>query len=415
MTTTSAPEKIPANREPLRSRDFRLYWIAGGINLLGSQASGLVFPLVALAVSGSPAVAGLVGALGLTGRLVAAPVAGVLADRLPRKAMMVTSLLVAASTVAVLAATLAGDVVTFGILATAAFVEGVAQAGYESAGAGAIRRVLPPDDQRALARLEARNHAMQIAGPMVGGALYQVARWVPFLADAISYLIAAACVSAIHTDLSPQRTERTSFLADLRTGLKFVWQHRFLRFVTLWAAGINFAFGALVYHTILVAGRRDELPLSIGLILTIASVGGLVGALTAPKVLQRVRPVVAIPVASWATVGLVAALHLARQPWSYGLLFGLVFLLTPMVAIVFQARAITVTPDELQGRVATVIGTAGEVLRVFAPLLAGVLAVRYAPGVVALIFAVLLALLAAYATVHVRRLHAAGTPAEKEG
>ncbi|WDZ82719.1 MFS transporter [Micromonospora cathayae] len=412
MTTTSA-RRAPSGSVSGRARDFRLYWVAGGVNLLGSQASGLVLPLVALAVSGSPAAAGLVGGLGLTGRLVTAPVAGVLADRLPRKAMMVTALLVAAAAMTVVAGVLAAGAATFGVLAGAAFVQGVAQAGYESAGAGAIRRVLPADDQRALARLEARNHAMQIAGPMIGGSLYQLARWAPFLADVVSYVVAAACVAAIRTDLSPQRAERPSFLADLRTGLRFVWTHPFLRFVTFWAAGVNFVFGALIYHTILVTGRRGDLPVSIGLILAIASVGGLVGALAAPKVLQRVRPVVAIPVASWVTVGLVAALPVARQPWSYGLLFGLVFLLTPMVAIVFQARAITVTPDHLQGRVATVIGTTGEALRVLAPVLAGVLVARYAPGVAALIFALLLAVLAAYATANVRKLRAT-VPAVEE-
>lgn len=413
MTATSAQE-LPLNTSSSRARDFRLYWIAGGVNLLGSQASGLVLPLVALAVSGSPAAAGLVGGLGLAGRLVTAPVAGVLADRLPRKAMMVTALLVAAGAMAVVAGVLMAGAATLSVLAGAAFVEGVAQAGYESAGAGAIRRVLPADDQRALARLEARNHAMQIAGPMLGGGLYQLARWAPFLADVLSYVFAAACVAAIRTDLTPQRTERHSLLADLRAGLRFVWDQPFLRFVTFWAAGINFVFGALVYHTILVTGRRGELPLSIGLILAIASVGGLVGALAAPKLLQRVRPVVAIPIASWATVGLVAALAVARQPWSYGLLFGLVFLLTPMVAIVFQARAISITPDHLQGRVATVIGTTGEALRVLAPVLAGALVARYAPGVAALVFALLLAVLAVYATGNVRKLRGTAPAVEED-
>ncbi|MEU7575100.1 MFS transporter [Micromonospora sp. NPDC049240] len=403
MTATSARES-PFTLDSSRSRDFRLYWLAGGVNLLGSQASGLVLPLVALAISGSPTAAGLVGGVGLAGRLVTAPVAGVLADRLPRKAMMVTALLVAAGAIGMVTATLAAGAATLAVLTGAAFVEGVAQAGYESAGAGAIRRVLPADDKQALARLEARNHAMRIAGPMLGGALFQVARWMPFLADVMTYLIAASCVAAIRTDLSPQRTARHSFLTDLRAGLRFVWRRKFLRFVTFWAAGINFVLGALVYHTILVTGRRGDLPVSIGLILAIASVGGLIGALAAPGVLRRVRPVVAIPVVSWVTVGLVALLAVARQPWSYGLIFGLIFLLTPIVAIVFQSRAITVTPDHLQGRVATVIGTTGDVLRVFAPVVAGALVARFAPGIAALSLAVLTALLAAYATVNVRRL-----------
>lgn len=396
----------PTPAEVTRKRDFRLYWIAGAVDQLGSQTSGIVFPLVTLAVTGSPAAAGLVGALALAGRLVAAPVAGVLADRLPRKQMMVVSLLVAAVVMAGLFVGVATGAATLAVLAGAAFVEGLAQSGYEAAGAGSIRRVLPADDKKALSRLEARNHAVQIVGPLFGGVLYQIGRWVPFLVDAVSYVVSACLVSAIRTDLTPTRTERTSFLADLRDGLRFVWQQPFLRFVTIWAAGINFTFGALIYYAILTAGQQGAPAASIGLILTVASVGGLTGALAAPAVFSRVRPMTVIVVASWAMVALVVAMSQARQTWTYGLLFGLVFLLSPLLGVIFQSRVIALTPDELQGRVGTVMGTAGEVLQTPAPLLAGLLVAWYSPSTVALIFAALLALLAGYTTVNLRQLRA---------
>ncbi|WFE25705.1 MFS transporter [Solwaraspora sp. WMMD791] len=403
-----------SSAETIRKRDFRLYWIAGAVDQLGSQTSGIVFPLVTLAITGSPAAAGLVGAAALVGRLVAAPAAGVLADRLPRKVMMVTSLLVAGAVMGGLFVGVATGAATLAVLVGAAFVEGLAQSGYEAAGAGAIRRVLPADDKRALSRLEARNHAVQIVGPVFGGALYQIGRWVPFLVDAVSYVVSALLVSAIRTDLTPTRSERTSFLADLRDGLRFVWNQPFLRFVTIWAAGINFTFGALIYFAILTAGREGAPAASIGLILTVASVGGLTGALAAPAVFSRVRPMTVVVVASWAMVALVVALSQARQTWTYGLLFGLVFLLSPLLGVIFQARVIALTPDELQGRVGTVMGTAGEVLQTPAPLLAGLLVAWYSPTAVALIFAAALAALATYTTVNLRQLRAGADEEEVE-
>ncbi|ROO52453.1 putative MFS family arabinose efflux permease [Micromonospora sp. Llam0] len=404
MTAASTADSTPTDGN--RKRDFRLYWIAGAVDQLGSQTSGIVFPLVTLAITGSPAAAGLVGALALAGRLVAAPAAGVLADRLPRKRMMVASLLLAAATMAVLFVSVASGTATLVVLAAAAFVEGLAQSGYEAAGAGSIRRVLPADDKKALSRLEARNHAVQIVGPVFGGALYQIGRWVPFLVDAVSYVVSAFLVSAIRTDLTPDRAERTSFLTDLRDGLRFVWRQPFLRFVTIWAAGINFTFGALIYYAILTAGQQGAAAASIGLVLTVASVGGLTGALLAPAVFSRVRPMTVIVVASWAMVALVAAMSQARQTWTYGLLFGLVFLLSPLLGVIFQSRVIALTPDELQGRVGTVMGTAGEVLQTPAPLLAGLLVAWYSPTAVALIFAAALAGLAVYTTVNLRQLRA---------
>ncbi|WP_422752999.1 MFS transporter [Micromonospora sp. WMMD708] len=414
MTATPTAAMKPGD-SPHRSGDFHRYWIAGAIDQIGSQATGIVLPLVTLAVTGSPAAAGLVGALALTGRLVAAPVAGVLADRLPRKRMMVVSLLVAAGAMTAILVSVAAGVPTLGLLAAAAFVEGVAQSGYEAAGSGAIRRLLPADDQKALARLEARNNAARIVGPLLGGALYQLARWLPFLADVVSYLVAAGLVATIRTDLTPERTQRTSFRTDLREGLRFVWRQPFLRFVTIWAAGINVTFGALVYYAILTTGRQGAPAASIGLILTLASVGGLAGALAAPMVFSRVRPVTVIVFASWAMVALVVAMSQARQTWSYGLLFGLVFLLSPLLGVIFQSRVIALTPDGLQGRVATVMGTVGEVLQTPAPLLAGVLVAWYSPATVPLVFAAALALLATYTTLVVRQLRAgSGATAEPD-
>lgn len=410
MTTTSENAV-----SPYRARDFRLYWIAGGIDALGSHSSSIVLPLVAIAITGSPTAVGVVGALAVAGRLAAAPVTAVLADRLPRRSMMIGALLTAAAATGVVFGALLTDTLAIGVLAAAAFVEGAAQSGYESAGAGAIRRLLPADDHRALARMEARNHAAQILGPLLGGALFQVARWLPFLADFVSYVVAAVCVAAIRTDLTPGREEHTSFVGDLRAGLRFVAGQPFLRFVTVWAAGINFAFAALIYAVILISDRRGAAPVSIGLVLTVASIGGLLGALATPRVVQRLRPAVTIVVASWAMVVLVAALVAARQTWSYGLLIGLVFLLSPLVGVLLQARAILVTPDHLQGRVATVIGTVGEVPQMFAPLLAAVLVAHVSPAVVALSCAALLAVLAGYATDNIGLLRTDASPTDPTG
>jgi predicted MFS family arabinose efflux permease len=409
---------IQCDEQVRRARDFQLYWVAGAIDRLGSQASGIAFPLMTLAVTGSPTATGLVGALGLAGRVAVAPVAGVLADRVPRRRMMVTALMVAAATMGVVFVAVVTDALTtlrvaVVVLSTTAFVEGIAQACYGAAGSSALRGVLPTDDQRALARLEARNHAVQIVGPVFGGALYQLARWVPFLADALSYAVAAGLVALVRADLTPQRADRASFREDLRDGLRFVWRHPFLRFVTVWAAGINFVLCALLYGAILTSGRRGAPPVSIGLILTIASLGGLTGALLAPRILGRVRPRTVIVSASWAMVAVVAVLSQARQTWSYGLLFGLVCLFSPVLGIIFQSRTIMLTPDRMQGRMAMVMSTTGELVAMPAPLIAGVLVARFSPAAVALVFAAILALLAGYTMANLRLL-AAGAPADGE-
>jgi hypothetical protein len=65
-----------------------------------------------------------------------------------------------------------------------------------------------------------------------------------------------------------------------------------------------------------------------------------------------------------------------------------------------------VVPDTLQARVGTVLGTAGEGLAAFAPVVAGVLVSAYGGRTVGLACAGALCLLALYATLRVKYLRA---------
>jgi hypothetical protein len=67
----------PAPREhvPLRrNRDFQLLWGGQAVSLLGSQTSKIAYPLLVLAMTGSPAKAGVAGFAAMLG-LPAAPAA----------------------------------------------------------------------------------------------------------------------------------------------------------------------------------------------------------------------------------------------------------------------------------------------------------------------------------------------------
>ncbi len=68
-----------------RNRDFILLWSGQVVSTLGSEVSGLAFPLLVLSLTGSPARAGIVGfARGLPYLLVYLP-AGAPVDRWNRK------------------------------------------------------------------------------------------------------------------------------------------------------------------------------------------------------------------------------------------------------------------------------------------------------------------------------------------
>ncbi|MEV7614105.1 MFS transporter [Streptomyces sp. NPDC089799] len=377
--------KERSTRSPFRRRDFSLFWAAGAIDGLGTCASSLFLPLILLGAGYPAGLAGLVASVALVSGLVVSPVAGVFADRWPRKPMMYAAALVAAGAMgSVFTAVALGHVVLVHVLVAAA-VEQAAGAAYGAAASGTIRRLVPAEGYaRAIGSLQARDQAVQIVGPTLGGVLYQLARWVPVLADAVSFLLVAALSKAIRTDLTPEREAPAgSFTRDLGEGLRFVWAEPFLRFVVVWTAGINALLGALYFHAVFASHARGAAPSSIGLILTLSGVGGLLGALAAPWLVRRVPAARIVTGASWAMVPTAAGLAFASRTWAYGLLLSGVSLIVPSVVVVLQTRAVLVTPDRLLARMGTVLGTAGQGVAVLAPVAAGVLVAAYGGRTVA--------------------------------
>ncbi|MFE4590214.1 MFS transporter [Streptomyces laurentii] len=398
----SGPELSKSSSlSPFRRRDFSLFWAAGAIDGLGTCASSLFLPLILLGAGYSSGLAGLVASAALVSGLVVSPVAGVYADRRPRKPMMGAAALVAAGAMgSVFAAVALGHVVLAHVL-VAAVIEQAASATYGAAASGTIRRLVPPAEYpRAIGHLQARDQAVQIVGPSLGGTLYQLARWVPLLADAVSFLLVAVLSKAIRADLTPERDgPPASFTRDLAEGLRFVWTEPFLRFVVVWTAGVNVLLGALYFHAVFASHDQGASPSSIGLILTLAGVGGLLGALAAPWLVRRVPAARIVTGASWAMVPTAAGLAFATRTWAYGLLLSGVSLIVPSVVVVLQTRAVLVTPDRLLARMGTVLGTAGQAVAVLAPVAAGVLVAAYGGRAVALGCAGAFAGLALYATV----------------
>ncbi|MFD3776078.1 MFS transporter [Streptomyces sp. NPDC058612] len=397
----SGPELAKDPSPLFRRRDFTLFWAAGAIDGLGTCASSLFLPLILLGAGYPAGLAGLVASVALVSGLVVSPVAGVYADRWPRKPMMYVAALVAAGAMgSVFVSVALGHVILVHVL-VAAVVEQAASATYGAAASGTIRRLVPPEGYaRAIGYLQARDQAVQIVGPTLGGVLYQLARWVPLLADAVSFLLVAVLSKAIRADLTPAGADpHASFIRGLAEGLRFVWAESFLRFVVVWTAGINALLGALYFHAVFASHDQGASPSSIGLILTLAGVGGLLGALAAPWFVRRVPAVRIVTGASWAMVPTAAGLAFASRTWVYGLLLGGVSLIVPSVVVVLQTRAMLVTPDRLLARMGTVLGTAGQGIAVLAPVTAGVLVAAYGGRTVALGCAGAFAGLALYSTV----------------
>jgi hypothetical protein len=94
---------------------------------------------------------------------------------------------------------------------------------------------------------------------------------------------------------------------------------------------------------------------------------------------------------SWLLVPLAAGLATADGPWTYGALFGVFCLLMPLVGVVFQSRALQVTPAGLQARTGAVLASAVGGSAALAPVLAGVRVTRVGTAAPAVVCAAVLA------------------------
>ena len=349
-------------------------WSGQAASELGSSMSLLVFPLLGYALSGSTRVAGLATTGVLVGSLLAALPAGVVVDRTSRRRVLVVANLAGAASFAVLAVLALTDTLTITAMVLLGAVSGAADAFVGPANGAATRAVVPREElPEALAQSQARHHAAELAGPPLGGALYSLARPLPFVVDALTFLVAAAAVTRVRHPLPApaEQVERPPMVRSLLEGLRFLWESRVMRAMMGWAALNNLAgtyLGVLITLRLVQAGVA---PAAIGAISTIAAVAGLVGAVLAPALVRRV-PTGVMTVAT----GLVSALALLGTAFTtdvvlIGLGYAAAILLFPATNSGISGYATAIVPDALQGRMFSAAGVVGAGATPRAPQLAG--------------------------------------------
>jgi hypothetical protein len=202
-----------------------------------------------------------------------------------------------------------------------------------------------------------------------------VARGLPFLLDAVSYLIGALSITRLRTPLpAPDPgTVRRSVVADVAEGLRFVWRHAAIRAILLWGAAINFSVTLVLVTVTLRLVRAGVHPSAIGLIDSVAAAAGVLGALAAPLIIGRVRTG-----AMTAATSLLLAVVVVPMAWTdnvvvIGGLLAIGTFLLPANNSGISAYQVTITPDRLQGRVNSASGFIAMGVMPVGPVLAGVL------------------------------------------
>lgn len=364
---------LPGPPTPLgRNRDFLLLWGGMAVSVLGSRISTIAYPLLVLALTGSPARAGLVGFLATLPYLVFQLPAGALVDRWNRKRLMIACDVVRAVALGSVVAALWLDALTLVQLGLVAFVEGTAFVFYNLAQSAAVRHVVHPTQlASALGRNEARERAAGLLGAPLGGILFGVGRSVPFLVDALSYLVSLATLLLIRKDFQApaQGVRTTRMLGEVKEGVVWLWHQPFLRATAFLVAGSNMLFSALVLVLIVIARDGGASSAQIGLMLSGAGLGGVLGSVLAPWLEQRLSMKWVVIGANWVWALLMPLMVVAPGPLALGAIFAGMAFVGPVWNVAIGAYQLTITPDRLLGRV-----TSAETLLAYGAIPLGSLA-----------------------------------------
>ena len=374
-----------------RNRDFTLLWSSQVISTVGTRVTSVAYPLLVLLLTGSPALAGVVGFAQTLPFLLLYLPGGAWVDRWDRRRTMVACEIgrtVALGSVAVTAVIGGVHAVTIAQLAAVAFVEGSLFVLFDLSEGAALPRLVPAGQlPTAVAWNQARTQGADLVGQPLGGLLFAIAPALPFAVDSVSYLVSGGAVAAIRTRLQGERAATVDRLRSrIAEGVRFVRRSAFLRETVLIVGWINLVFNGSFLVVIVRAQRLGGSPGQIGLMLAAFGAGGILGALAAPAIQRRLSGRVVLVAIAWLWTGLGVVLAFAPSlVWLAVLVFALNLFGAPY-NVVIAARMYQLVPEQIFGRVRSVGRIVAWGTIPIGTLLGGVLAERLGAAPALLVF-----------------------------
>lgn len=327
---------------PWHNGVFLKVWGAQASGLVGQQFSVLAMPLVAvLTLHAAPATVALMVACFNLPWVVIGLFVGVVVDRMPRRSVLITSDIARA----VLLATIPLCAILGVLSMPQLFVLGLLVGTLDVFWLTAFRSYVPTVVRRdhlshAYSLIGASDSITRTAAPSLAGAVIQIVGPPLGLAvTSLTYLTSAALNASIGKR-EPRRapdTPQDPILKSFRDGLAYTLRHRLVLAMAC-SEATYFLFWSMTGSVLIVflARQLHMSPVLIGLIFTIGTLGGLLGAGTARWVARKIgigptlivgttlrsvgmvlTPLVAL-FATGPSLGTIAALMAARAVNAYG-------------------------------------------------------------------------------------------------
>jgi MFS family permease len=398
--------KLSQSNSLWHNRNYLLLWSGQTISSVGSGVSQIAFPLLVLMLTHSPAQAGLAGALRAAPYFIFTLPGGALIDRWNRKWVMILCNAGRALSLGSIPVAFVLGHLTIVQLYIVALLEGTLYVFFDLAETASLPRVVSREQ---LPAATAQNNVTfgitTLLGPPLGTVLYSIGRFLPFLADAVSYAISVLSLFLMRAKFQEERiAPRRKLYLEVSEGIKWLWHQPLLRSMALLncvMAGLGSGGTLLI---IVLAQRQHTSTAFIGFIFSLGGIGAILGSLLARPVQQRFSYGQAIIAILWLYPLPYVLLAVAPTPLILGGLLAAGLLVDATYNVVQFSYRLALIPDELQGRVNSSFRLISYSLRPLGQVLTGVLLQDIGPIFTILAFSLCLVVLAVAASLnpHVR-------------
>jgi predicted MFS family arabinose efflux permease len=217
-------------------------------------------------------------------------------DRWPHRSVMLSTDIVRAVIVAAVAVLVAADEAGIALLAIAGCAMVVGQIFHDTAIQGVVPALAGhagPQLDRANGRVYgAETAGKQLLGPPAGSASFTIVNWLPFAADAVSFVASAVLLWRLPRDRPPNKAKDSIWRA-VAEGSMWLVRHRQLRTLALLTSAGNIAYHLAWATFVLLATDPSGLNLTaaaFGLMFAAYALGGVIGAPLTARVNAALGP-----------------------------------------------------------------------------------------------------------------------------
>lgn len=347
---------LDVDQDAVATANARWYFAGSGASLLGNSAMSLVAGVWVKALTGSSSQAGLVSACLYAGTM-AAPIAGLIADRVSSKRLLLRLNLLAAATIVPLILVTSHPDVWIVFVVMAAY--GIEATLMDPAEDVLFAQMFTPEFRRRINgwRLTIQETG-RLAAPLLGAALFVLVGGGAVAAlDAGTFVFAGLVITRVRVDDTPPSQPVERLAPALLAGIHHIWRTPQIRSIAIATTAVMALSGVGVAAQYSLVHGVGERPAFLGVLSALLGGGSIIAALTASPIIERLNE-------RWLTmIGLInfAAGNLLRaNHWLPAALIGS-FVLGFALPYVFLATlnvAQHATPNSLQGRVSAALTVA---------------------------------------------------------